>query len=71
MQSKQTLLIMAKTLKDNLNILTRVADRLVNGEINSANIAHDGLTVGYTIRNVVGNIERLIGFENNNDESNI
>lgn len=47
-------------LNKQLGILERVADKLVNGCLTSANIAHDGKTKGYTIRNVVNNIRKLV-----------
>ena len=47
-------------LNKQLGILESVADKLVNGCLTSANIGHDGKTKGYTIRNVVGNIRKLI-----------
>lgn len=50
-------------LEKQLDLLERVADKLVNGCLTSANIAHDGKTKGYTIRNVVNNIRHLVGQE--------
>lgn len=50
-------------LDKQLGILESVADKLVNGCLTSANIAHDGKIKGYTIRNVVNNIRVIIGEE--------
>lgn len=50
-------------LHKQLSILESVADKLVNGCLNSANVGHDGKTKGYTIRNVVDNIRHLLGEE--------
>ena len=47
-------------IEKQLNILERVAEKLVNGCLTSGNIAHDGKTKGYTIQNVVGNIRKII-----------
>ena len=50
-------------LHKQLAILESVADKLVNGELTSGNIAHEGKVKGYTIRNVVNNIRTIIGEE--------
>lgn len=50
-------------LHKQMEILDNVADKLVNGALTSANIAHDGKVKGYTIRNVVNNIRRILGEE--------
>ena len=47
-------------LEKQLCILESVAEKLVNGFLTSGNIAHDGKTKGYTIRNVVNNIRRIL-----------
>ena len=47
-------------LEQQLDILERVATKLKNGLITSANIAHDGRVQGYTIENVVSNIKKII-----------